>query len=65
MSGLNWSLKFRSVVLLLDCRNAVQSAKSILLDSNQKFRSLGLITNLQYFVADYITEIDEFDRHFC
>jgi len=46
--------------MLLNLRNAVQSAKSILPDvkNNQsEFRSL--IINLQYFVTDYVTEIDD------
>ena len=58
VSGLNWPLKFRSMVMLLYLRNAVQSAKSIAPDVKNKL-SIGfgsLITNLQYFVTDYITE---------
>jgi len=48
-----------SVVTLLNLRNAVQSAKS-LPDVNKYCRSEfgSLVTNLQYFVTDYIIEID-------
>jgi len=52
--------------MLLNLRDAAQSAKSTLPDVKKKL-SIGigsLLTNLQYFVTDYITEIDEFEHHF-
>ena len=55
----------RSMVMLLNLRNAVQSAKSILPDVKNKVLIGIRITNLQYFSTDYITEIDEFQHHFC
>ena len=61
-----WPLKFRSVVMLLNICNALQSAKSILPDVKNKL-SIGirsLTTSLQYFVTDYITEIEESEHHF-
>ena len=61
VSRLNWPLKFCSVVMLLNLRNAVRSAKSIWPDQSE-FTSL--ITNSQCFVTDYITENGEFEHHF-
>ena len=53
------------ISMLLNLRNAVQNAKSILPNVKNKLSEFGsLITNLQYFVTDYITEIDEFEHHF-
>ena len=41
VSGLNWPLKFRSMVILLNLRNAVQSAKSVLPDVKNNLLEFG------------------------
>jgi len=66
VSGLNWPLKFRSMVMLLNLRNAVQSATSVVPDVKINYQSEfgSLIANLPYFVTDYTTEIDEFEHRF-
>ena len=49
VSGLNWPLKFCSMVMLVYLCNAVQSAKSVLPD-------------VKNILTNSITEIDEFEN---